>query len=626
MTWAIWFGILTGCLELLNLGLKKHVLGGAVLLGGHTLWMAPLADGALFLILGATFVPLALLLPARFAERAAVFAFCFTLTASLVFLHRQIHNYAAALLSAGVAVQTVRSISARAERFDSLVRCTLPWMVAACLTAAVVLPTWRAWTERRAIRALASVPLGSPNVLLIVWDTVRSKSLSTYGYDRQTSPNLTRAGEEGIVFEHAVAPSPWTLPSHASLFTGRWADELSATWEYPLDDASLTLAEALGAKGYATAGFVANQALCSRVHGLDRGFLHYEDFNVLGTEFVLSCQLGRRLTTSPRLRRWIGWKDFWGRKSAERIDRDFLRWIDGRPDRPFFAFLNYYDAHQPYYAPAPLDERFGPREWREGIAFYVQQRHADPVLPYVLTDRQHQGSQDAYDGSIAYLDACLGNLLEDLEERGLLENTLVIVTSDHGEQFGEHGLYDHRNSLYRPLLHVPLVMRLPGGVPSGRRASQVVSLRDLPATVIDLVGCTGAREFPGSSLRQCWTGTEPDDSHEAPLWACLRPPYYSPHTGDHLDAMIVDGLYYIRFADGREKLFDFLHDPLESADLSSAEDMHDVLSHLRALAARRLGKPSTDLAGARQVGDRPGLRAARTGRSRSEMREGVATQ
>jgi arylsulfatase A-like enzyme len=373
---------------------------------------------------------------------------------------------------------------------------------------------------------------------------------------------------------------------------------LSANWDVPLDDTYPTLAEVLSSRGYVTAGFVGNQHYCSRVHGLARGFLHYEDFNELGTEFVLSCQLGRRLTESSRFRRATGWKDFWGRKTAETVDRDFLRWIDRRPDRPFFAFLNYYDAHQPYRAPAPFDEQYGPSEGREGIPFRALLRHAGPVATDALTPRQCQAEQDAYDGSIAYLDACLGRLLDELEARGILDNTLVIVMSDHGEHFGEHGLRDHGNSLYRSLLQVPLVIRCPGGQPTGLRLPQIVSLRDLPATVMDLVGRGDRFEFPGTSLRRCWDGSQPEGSPGTAVFASLRPPTGCDKPEQDLDAVIAGGLHYIACGDGHEELFDFLHDAGEAHDLSKAENMHEAIARLRDLVARRSTESKADLAAA----------------------------
>jgi arylsulfatase A-like enzyme len=493
------------------------------------------------------------------------------------------------MLLGGTAVQAVCRVSRRIERFHRLVQATLPWMAAACVGTAIGLPAWWTWSENRAIAALPKAAQGRQNILLIVWDTVRAKSLGTYGYDRDTSPNLTALGKSGIVFQRAVAPCSWTLPSHASFFTGRWADELSASWNVPLDDTYPTLAEVLNARGYVTAGFVANQFNCSHVRGLRRGFLHYEDFSDLGTEFVLSCEIGRHLTESTRFRRLMGWNDFWGRKSAEAVGRDFLHWLDKQPDRPFFAFLSYFDAHQRYYAPPPFDGKFGPRQWREDTAFDAHPRHSSLATPDALTPRQRQAEQNAYDGSIAYMDACLGHLLDELNRRGLLDNTLVIVTSDHGEQFGEHGLCEHGNSLYRPVLHVPLVIRTPGGAPSELQVEQVVSLRDLPATIVDLVGLGDRVEFPGRSLRRYWDGTETEIAQTTPVYAHLQ---FGDDREKCLVAVIADGLHYVRFIDGHEELFDFFQDPLEARDLSSEPDMQSSFSRLRALVSRHLRQPA----------------------------------
>ncbi len=581
--------MLTGYLELLNLAFRKYLLDRPVLLGRHTIWMSPLADATLFVALASTFIPLVFVLTTHHSKRVMLLMLGFVLAASLVLLHGEIHNVAAAMLSGGVAVQITRSSLRRVEQFEALVRRTLPWMTATCLGTAILLPLWWNRSERWSIHDLSSIGDGAPNVLILVWDTVRAQDLSTYGYARNTSPNLTALAKDGICFEHAIAPSPWTLPSHASLFTGRWAHELSTNWGAPLDSKFPTLAEVLRAEGYATAAFIANQYVCSRQSGLDRGFLRFEDFSGLGTEFVLSCEIGRRLTTSPRLRHWIGWQDYWGRKSADRVDADFLEWLDGQPHRPFFAVLNYYDAHQPYAAVEPYYRRFGPAKAQEDRPVVAGLRHADVVGLDARSASQQMEQQQRYDASIAYLDACLGNLVEALRARGAFENTLVILTSDHGEHFGEHGLQGHGNSLYRSLLHVPLVIRLPGGAQAGLRARQVVSLRDVSATVMDLVGCQ--HTLPGHSLAACWKETQRSDSDA--VFASVGS-VETDGTLDRVDAVIVEGLHYIRYGDGREELFDFFHDSSETRDLVGAKDMQEPLSRIRALAAQSLKGPKPE--------------------------------
>ncbi|NLX96364.1 MAG: sulfatase [Rhodopirellula sp.] len=550
--------------------------------------MAPLADAALFVALVAVVMPLVLVLPIRHVERMAIFMFGFVLAASLLLLHGEISNVATVMLSAGIAVQVMKSGGLRVERLDPLVRRTLPWMVATCLGTAIVLPISWNWLESRAIQRLSSVSGRTPNILILVWDTVRSQDLSTYGYDRDTSPNLTALAKGGIVFERAIAPSSWTLPSHASLFTGRWAHELSTISGAPLDSENPTLPEVLSDNGYATAAFVANQYVCNRDSGLGRGFLRFDDFSALSTEFVLSCQVGRRLTTSPLLRRWTAWQDFWGRKSAERVNADFLEWLDRRPHRPFFAFLNFYDAHQPYFAPDLYYRQFGPPKPQEDRSVVAGIRHADVVELHANSPSQQSEQQQRYDASIAYLDACLGRLIDALQTRGILENTLVILTSDHGEHFGEHGLQGHGNSLYRPLLHVPLVIRLPGDVPMGLRLQEPVSLRDVPATVVDLAGCRRGCQLPGNSLANLWHKTRIRTCDAVLASVGTAAP---DGTANRMDAVIAAGLHYIRYGDGREELFDFFKDPAESDDLIKSDNVREPLSRIRAMAEKQLTEP-----------------------------------
>ena len=222
-------------------------------------------------------------------------------------------------------------------------------------------------SSNRAKSARPLPPPGSPNVLLIVLDTVAAGHLNLYGYHRPTSTTLVELAERGIRFDSAQAASSWTLPSHATIFTGRWMHELSVGWLNPLDETHPTLAEFLGNRGYATAGFVANTMYCASDTGLSRGFTHYEDF--IFPKFT-APQDGRsgqsrlgRFRKNPAVRggsaiaRRVAalcarvWRSFvFDRKDAATVNREFLDWLSRRtePARPFFAFLNYSDAHTPY--------------------------------------------------------------------------------------------------------------------------------------------------------------------------------------------------------------------------------------------------------------------------------------
>ena len=201
-------------------------------------------------------------------------------------------------------------------------------------------------------------------MLFIVLDTVRAESLSVYGYHRKTSPNLTKLAQHGVRFDQARASAAWTLPSHASMFTGRWPYELSTHPDRPLDSTYPTLAEVLRNHGYATAGFVGNTYFCNRWFGLGRGFLHYEDVAVCLVEIIRSSDMGRALISkvAPSIFTRDRPYAYFNRKDAATVNHEC--WpgsTASRSGRPFFAFLNYYDAHDPYIAADGAPCHFGLR-------------------------------------------------------------------------------------------------------------------------------------------------------------------------------------------------------------------------------------------------------------------------
>ena len=341
-------------------------------------------------------------------------------------------------------------------------------------------------------------------MLLVVLDTVRADRLSLYGYSRPMSPALDQLGRRGIRFDEARATAPWTLPSHASMFTGRWPFELDVRWATPLRGRFPTVAEYLASHGYATAGFAANTAYCSYDTGLDRGFTHFEDYGLdvctpqfwrMASLADLGCGqlsiLGLWLTRSfpagrlhARLEPLLKWLTDPGRKNAGSINRNFLDWLSYRrdQDRPFFAFLNYFDAHSPYLPPEGAGFRFG-----------VRPRTLDDYLLLIelwitidkstLTPHYRDLISDCYDSCLAYLDQRLGELFDNLQRRGVLDRTVVIVTADHGEELGEHRLFDHGESLYRPEIRVPLLFVLPSALrpPVGRDKNRGRACRRLAA-------------------------------------------------------------------------------------------------------------------------------------------------
>lgn len=417
----------------------------------------------------------------------------------------------------------------------------------------------------------------APSVLLIVLDTVRAMSLSLYGYPRPTSPNLSRWAERGAVFTAARAAAPWTLPSHASIMTGRPAWELSANWLAPLDGRPAVLAERFAAAGYRTGGFVGNLEYTSRETGLARGFAAYEDYPLTLPHLARSVALLRRGLDIPVIRRALFGADLPGRRRAAEIFAGFQRWLDRNPDRPYFAFLNLYDAHDPYVPPAPIAAQF----LAPGQAAVAQlEARPDPAQAWDSTEVA--AARATYEAAIAGLDAAVGRLLDTLERRGRLANTIVVITADHGEEFAEHDLVGHGNSLFLPSVHVPLIIVDPRRIPAGTVVTAPVGLQDLAATMLDLAAVP-AGSLPGQSLASYWGGDGPRST--TPVASSVRqtirqPPSY-PASGGDLYSAESQGVRLLRAADGTVAAFSPADDPLERHNLTADSAPPPVLPRLQ---------------------------------------------
>lgn len=585
---ATWFGLVTGLAEAVIMALPR-LWSRWIYAGPHIAWMAPVADAALFALPALLLAAVAVLRPRLVTLPRVIFVFAWLSGWSLALLVPGVSPFAGAILAAGIAVQAARSSARHPDRVNASVRRSYPGLATLVAVLAASVYVWQWNGERAALARLPAAAPNVPNVLLIVLDTVTARDLSLHGYGRRTTPNLERLAERGVTFDQAYSTAPWTLPSHGSLFTGRLPHELSGDWTVPLDDSFPTLAEALGARGYATAGFVANRAYASYESGLDRGFGRYEDYVVSPGDFVRSASLVRFIATREVFRRVTGFYQHLGAKPATSINAAFFRWVPST-DRPFFAFLNYFDAHAPYLPPPPFLTRFGPLPAERNPLRIDQWVFTLDTLP----DEEIQAERRAYDGAIAYLDDQLRELFEGLSARSLLENTLVIVTSDHGEQFGDHGLLTHGSSLYRSVLHVPLLVWLAGRVPEGVRVSAPVSLRDVPATVMDLVDAGGGALFPGRSLARWWHATGSSTLEAEPVISELtRSPILHrpdrPNSAGGLQSAIGDGVHYIRNSDTREELYDFDADPDDLFNLLPSGEGQRRLERFRAwlLASRR---------------------------------------
>jgi arylsulfatase A-like enzyme len=282
-----------------------------------------------------------------------------------------------------------------ADRLIRFARTTAPVLALLLAAAAGAAASLRALGERRLAGRLAAARDGAPSVILVIWDTVRATSLSLHGHARPTTPNLETLARGGVVFERAFATSPWTLPSHATFFTGYLPHELSTHWNTPLDGAHSTLAEVFRANGYLTGGFAANLLYTDWEHGLDRGFIHFEDYGISPGQVFVSSALGRALVTGRQpweltlAARLLGYRGFVGRVTADDVDRNFLRWLDERDgERPVFAFLNYFDAHFPFQPPDSVAARFPPRRppsaFLQRIARELRRKGPGDLMPAEL--------------------------------------------------------------------------------------------------------------------------------------------------------------------------------------------------------------------------------------------------
>ena len=584
---AIWAGVVTGLAELAKAGLDLFY-SDFTNRSRDALWMIPAMDAGLFAVVG--LVLLAMQVWVRVPWNVAAGLFVGLGSGLILLLVQRLHPAAAVLLAAGIGTQASHLVVKRMTLARRLIHQSVIWLAALVCLAALLMVGWRTVGQRVLKHEHWGVAPASPNVLLLILDTVRAADLSLYGYARRTTPELERLAERGTVFDRAFAPAPWTLPSHASIFTGRDALELGVNSHSRLDKGWLTLAEALQARGYATAGFVANTEYASWESGLAQGFGYYDDYPVTfatawkATAFGSVLYPAFRDLGAPVFKRLkVSWLPQPVRhRSAPQIADSFFAWLDQRGQSPFFAFLNFMDAHD-YTAPEPFRSKFRSSSRRRASRW----AWADSP-PVRLTPADLRPRQDAYDGAIAYLDSEIGKLFTELERRHLLERTVVIVTADHGEEFGEHGLASHGHSLYRPSLQVPLAIWLPGYVAEGRRVTAPVSLQDLPATVLELADSGRGTPLPGRSLSRFWRG---QDTSSGSLISSVgsepKLPDWYPVARGNLRSVTLDGWKYIRNdGDGSEELYDFEHDLLERWNLIGTAEGNRLLPQYRAAVAQ----------------------------------------
>ena len=495
-----WFGLVGGLVEgaalLVFQRLNWRRWGPMVHVSKEILWISPIVDLLLFVALGLLVALCARISRRLPAMRLLVFLLTFIGAYDWIALTEHIYHIACALLAAGVAVAVNRHVRPQERRCLQLWQQSMPLLAAVVLLLAVGMKSGEWLAERNRIAGLPAAARGSPNVLLIVVDTLRADHVSSYGYSRLTTPNLDRVAREGVLFDNAIAPCSWTLPSHASLLTGRYPSDHGMQNAQPMPwlgwgrsslRGYLTLGEALETRGYRTGAFSANQTYFTSNVGLGRGFVHFEDYFQSPRDMFLRTFYGGEIarvylnrtehSKITRAIRFLGLGSLLdNRKRADELNREVLSWVGTDRSRPFFAFLNYIDLHDAYWLPRGSVET----RWTGGTRI------------------------DQYDNALTYVDAYLRELLHELERRQLAKDLIVIITSDHGETLGQHHLEFHGITLYREELWVPLVFWYPGHIPAGLRQDMPVSIASIPETIIELLGSGTQKTFPQRALSPLW--------------------------------------------------------------------------------------------------------------------------
>ncbi|MCB9688715.1 MAG: sulfatase [Alphaproteobacteria bacterium] len=351
-----------------------------------------------------------------------------------------------------------------------------------------------------------------PNVLIVLWDTTRADRMSLYGNSLATTPRMAKwAQDNGVVFEHAVSPDMWTVPSHASLFTGLPSTTHGASNEHRwLDSDKVTLAEVLKDAGYETYAFSANPNLSPDRINLVQGFDQIDCSWHQGFRKGSLLNMRRKLIPedasteiSPKNPAAVKTSFY---NAAPVTQRAFLRWLDRGhdPNKPFVAYLSYMEAHKPRIPSMASRRRVADQAeidlgLKTDLTYESQAIYSKGKKSY--TADELRAIQRVYDASLVDLDDATADLLDELRGRGVLDNTIVVFTSDHGEMLGEHQLFGHRDGLWEQLLHVPLVISYPKEV-TPRRVTDPVTNTQVFSTLLGLIGIDGPDTgyVPGSLL------------------------------------------------------------------------------------------------------------------------------
>ncbi len=479
-----------------------------------------------------------------------------------------------------------------------------------------------------------------PDILFLVLDTQRADRLSCYGYDQPTSPHLDALAAEATRFTQAISAAQWTVPSHASMFTGLYPSEHTMVQSYSVLPSDLpTLAERLEASGYYTTGFCNNPLVGVINNGLRRGFTSFLNYSGLLTS--KPNQAGSHPGLVSRYRQWFKRQvagvlnrvqDAFARSDAllalsftplmvplwqtalsfkgngpKSLD-DTANLLIHRPgtqaDQPVFAFVNLMGTHMPYHPPRRYIEQFAPHVLADRKAQTFLQRFNGDVYGWLapltgaLDDHQKQTLDGMYDAEVAYQDALLGDFFQRLKDSGQLDNTLVIICADHGEHLGEKQFMGHSLSIYNELVRVPLIIRDPQNrLAQGTTVDAVVSTRRLFHTVLAAAGIANDKELAldlihsqdNSPSRDYVFAEAIPPQNVVNLMQKRQPELVREMSCDRVRRAVWMGQHKLIETEGSEaELYDVLEDPTEALDLSAIlpENVEALQDCLQAFADR----------------------------------------
>jgi len=446
-----------------------------------------------------------------------------------------------------------------------------------------------------------------PNVLIVLWDTVRADHLTPYGYDKPTTPYLGQWAENhGVVFENALSPAMWTVPSHASMFTGLMASSHGAGYDWRwLDHHHTTFAEWFQQNGWATYAFSANPNLSTGRVNLLQGFEHADlswarqwKGKVNRNTRKKLLKKDRSTEISPAYRG--GATSTFSYNAGPVTEEAFVKWLDGRTskDKPWFVYLNYMEAHKPRVPSVKSRRKIADDDTiRLGLATDLTLKSQLEYSYYLkeYSEAELKAVEAVYDATLVDLDEATAALFEALRERGELENTIVVFTSDHGEALGEQHLFGHRHGVYQTLVHVPLILSYPGVLDAGRVSERVSNL-DIYSTVCDLAGI-GKPESPmsrGNLLASVGQAAQSVFTESISIdrlgWDKIRK-WYPDNFDDDPRARMFKSVVHgdwklILGSDGKKELYNLADDALEQKNLAVSEpnrltEMEAQIEHWR---------------------------------------------